>query len=74
MSSAKELYYKITDLSEQVKNAEDAKLPKEVWDHILQELLAAKAEFKSVTGRDYRPPPEPSLWSCCFLCLEGFGQ
>ena len=57
MSSEEELTIKITDLAEQVKNAKAAKQPKEEWDPILQELLAAKLEYKKVTGHDFGPPP-----------------
>jgi aspartyl-tRNA synthetase len=60
MSSEEELTNKITALAEQVKNAKAAKLPKEEWDPILQELLATKVEYKNVTGKEYGPPPSSS--------------
>jgi aspartyl-tRNA synthetase len=60
MSSEEELAIKISNLADQVKNAKAAKQPKEEWDPLLQELLAAKVEYKNVTGHDYGPPPSAS--------------
>lgn len=58
MSSEEELTAKINDLGNQVKESKAAGKPKDDWDPILKEMLAAKAEFKAVTGRDFGPPPK----------------
>ena len=53
----KELNTQIAALGDQIKAAKQAKKPKEEWDPILKEMLALKAQFKQVTGKDHGPPP-----------------
>lgn len=58
MSSEEELAAKITALAEAVKVAKGEKKPKEEWEPVLQEMLAAKQEYKRVTGNDFGPPKQ----------------
>ena len=58
MSTEQELVAQITALGDQIKAAKQANKPKEEWDPILQEMLAAKAKFKEMTGKDYGPPKQ----------------
>jgi aspartyl-tRNA synthetase len=58
MSSEEELTAKIAALGEQIKAAKAAKEPKEVWESTLQEMIAAKNEFKNVTGKDFGAPAQ----------------
>lgn len=51
---------KITELGNQIKDAKAAKKPKEEWDPLLQEMLAAKAKFKEVTGAEFGAAPAAS--------------
>lgn len=45
-------------LADAVKAAKEAKAPKAEWEGTLQELLQKKAAFKTLTGRDFGPPPK----------------
>jgi aspartyl-tRNA synthetase len=54
------LVQKIITLADQIQSAKAAQQPKSFWESTLQELLAAKAEYKNVTGKDYGPPPSSS--------------
>jgi len=58
MSTEEEISAKIGELGESIKAAKAEKKPKEVWDPILKEMLALKAKFKEVTGKDFGPPPK----------------
>ena len=57
MSSEEELTAKINALGDQIKAAKSAGQPKEEWEAILKEMLAAKDEYKKVTGQAFGPPP-----------------
>ena len=37
----------------EIKQAKDAKQPKEVWDPLLQQMLAAKAQYQQLTGQPF---------------------
>jgi len=56
-AAEKELGEKIAELGNRIKEAKAAKKPKEEWDGILQDMLAAKAKYKAVTGKDFGGPP-----------------
>jgi len=56
MSSEEEIAAKIAQLGEEIKQAKAEKKPQEEWDGILQEMLAMKAKYKEVTGKDFGPP------------------
>ena len=58
MSTEEELTALIASLGEQIKVAKAEKKPKGEWEPLLQEMLAAKAKFKEVTGKDFGPPPK----------------
>eukprot|EP00339_Tiarina_fusa_P026522 CAMPEP_0117031312 /NCGR_PEP_ID=MMETSP0472-20121206/22522_1 /TAXON_ID=693140 ORGANISM="Tiarina fusus, Strain LIS" /NCGR_SAMPLE_ID=MMETSP0472 /ASSEMBLY_ACC=CAM_ASM_000603 /LENGTH=605 /DNA_ID=CAMNT_0004739615 /DNA_START=125 /DNA_END=1942 /DNA_ORIENTATION=+ len=58
MSTEEELTEQIKDLGAQVKAAKDAGKDKAEWEPIVKDMLAAKAKFKEVTGKDYGPPPK----------------
>lgn len=47
---------KITDLGNQIKEAKTSGKPKEEWDPLLQQMLAAKNEFKATFGKDFGAP------------------
>lgn len=47
---------KITDLGNQIKEAKTNGKPKEEWDPLLQQMLAAKNEFKATFGKDFGAP------------------
>ena len=48
MSTEEELTAKITVLGNQIKETKAAKKPKEEWDPLLQEMLAAKVRVSQV--------------------------
>lgn len=55
MSSAEELGAKIAALAERVKVAKAEQKPKAEWEGTLHELLAAKVEYRNVTGKEFGP-------------------
>ena len=58
MSTEEEIKAKIAELGEAIKTAKAEKKPKEEWDGVLKEMLALKAKFKEVTGKDFDPPKQ----------------
>ena len=56
MSTEEELNTQIATLGDQIKAAKQAKKPKEEWDPILKDMIALKARFKQVTGKDHGAP------------------
>jgi len=56
--SEEELTKKISELGEQIKQAKSENKPKEEWEPLLKEMLAAKSTFKEVTGKDFGPPKQ----------------
>lgn len=60
MSSAEDLSTMITDLGNQIKAAKLAGQPKQKFEGILQEMIACKAEYKTLTGEDFGSPPPTS--------------
>jgi aspartyl-tRNA synthetase len=55
-ASIEELTARIASLGIQIKDAKDAKKPKEEWDPMLREMLAAKATYQAVTGQPFGQP------------------
>mmetsp|Transcript_41932 Transcript_41932/g.51055 ORF Transcript_41932/g.51055 Transcript_41932/m.51055 type:complete len:608 (+) Transcript_41932:60-1883(+) len=58
MSSEAEIESKIKELGDGIKAAKGEKKPKEEWEPLLKEMLAMKAKYKEVTGKDYGPPAQ----------------
>ncbi|CDQ60482.1 unnamed protein product [Oncorhynchus mykiss] len=54
-SSASGLYESVTKQGDTVRKLKSEKAPKDQVDAALKELLALKAEYKQVTGHDYKP-------------------
>jgi aspartyl/asparaginyl-tRNA synthetase len=52
-----DLIERIASLGTSIAEAKSAKLPKEQWDPQLREMLELKAEYKSMTGNEYRAAP-----------------
>ena len=58
MSTEEELTAKIAEIGDQIRQAKASGQPLDVWNPMLQELIATKAKFKEVTGKDFAPPPQ----------------
>uniref|UniRef100_A0A3P9JHS8 Bifunctional glutamate/proline--tRNA ligase n=1 Tax=Oryzias latipes TaxID=8090 RepID=A0A3P9JHS8_ORYLA len=54
-ASAADLFSSITAQGDAVRQLKAAKAPKEEVDAAVKQLLALKAEFKKITGQDYKP-------------------
>jgi len=54
--SVEELTARIAELGEIVKSGKTEKKPKEEWEPSLQEMLALKNKFKSITGSEFGAP------------------
>ncbi|XP_053721197.1 bifunctional glutamate/proline--tRNA ligase isoform X1 [Synchiropus splendidus] len=57
-------FTRVAEQGELVRKLKAEKAPKDQIDSAVQQLLALKAEFKKVTGQDYKPgmtPPTPAL-------------
>ncbi|KAM9568159.1 bifunctional glutamate/proline--tRNA ligase-like [Salvelinus alpinus] len=59
-SSASSLYESVTKQGDTVRKLKSEKAPKDQVDAALKELLALKAEYKQVTGHDYKPGASPA--------------
>ena len=51
-----ELSQQIAALGLSITQAKAAKQPKEEWDPLLQQMLALKVQYKSISGMDYQAP------------------
>ncbi|GKY99310.1 hypothetical protein MPSEU_000886100 [Mayamaea pseudoterrestris] len=60
MSTEEELNAKIAALGDQIRQAKAAGESQDVWNPFLQEMIATKAAFKELTGKDFAPPPQQS--------------
>uniref|UniRef100_A0A8C6VY94 Bifunctional glutamate/proline--tRNA ligase n=1 Tax=Nothobranchius furzeri TaxID=105023 RepID=A0A8C6VY94_NOTFU len=58
-NSAPDLFASIVAQGEAIRNLKAAKAPKEEIDAAVKQLLALKAEYKQVTGQDYKPGAAP---------------
>ena len=58
MSTEEELTVKIAEIGDQIRQAKASGQPQDVWNPMLQELMATKAKFKEVTGKDFAPPQQ----------------
>mmetsp|Transcript_41566 Transcript_41566/g.97272 ORF Transcript_41566/g.97272 Transcript_41566/m.97272 type:complete len:531 (-) Transcript_41566:528-2120(-) len=56
MTSESELLAKIEAAGEELRAAKSSSFEKASWEPLLKELLAAKAEYKTITGKDYINP------------------
>ncbi|XP_038824862.1 bifunctional glutamate/proline--tRNA ligase-like [Salvelinus namaycush] len=84
-SDACAVFFGIVAQGEKVRDLKTAKAPKEKVDKVVKELLSLKAQFKQLTGQDYKPgmaPPASSTTqkaatpapsadstSCPFACI-----
>uniref|UniRef100_A0A3Q3L771 Bifunctional glutamate/proline--tRNA ligase n=1 Tax=Mastacembelus armatus TaxID=205130 RepID=A0A3Q3L771_9TELE len=62
-TSASDLFSSIVSQGEAVRQLKTAKAPKDEIDVAVKQLLALKAEFKKLTGQEYKPgmaPPTPT--------------
>lgn len=62
-SSSSNLYDRIAQQGEVVRKLKAEKVPKDQIDAAVKQLLALKAEYKQITGEDYKPgatPPQKS--------------
>uniref|UniRef100_A0A8C4HIH8 Bifunctional glutamate/proline--tRNA ligase n=1 Tax=Dicentrarchus labrax TaxID=13489 RepID=A0A8C4HIH8_DICLA len=58
-TSAGDLFSSIVAQGETVRQLKTAKAPKDQVDKAVQQLLSLKAEFKKMTGQDYKPGMAP---------------
>jgi aspartyl-tRNA synthetase len=58
MSTEEELTQAIETLGNQIRAAKTAGEPQEVWNPFLQQMMAAKARFREVTGKEFAPPKQ----------------
>uniref|UniRef100_A0A8C6PTQ0 Bifunctional glutamate/proline--tRNA ligase n=1 Tax=Nothobranchius furzeri TaxID=105023 RepID=A0A8C6PTQ0_NOTFU len=58
-NSAPDLFASIVAQGEAIRNLKAAKAPKEEVDKAVQQLLSFKAQFKQLTGVDYKPGMAP---------------
>uniref|UniRef100_A0A1A8L4V1 Bifunctional glutamate/proline--tRNA ligase n=1 Tax=Nothobranchius pienaari TaxID=704102 RepID=A0A1A8L4V1_9TELE len=58
-NSAPDLFASVVAQGEAVRNLKAAKAPKEEVDKAVQQLLSFKAQFKQLTGVDYKPGMAP---------------
>jgi len=56
MTTEEDLIALIASFGDQIKAAKAENKPKEEWDHILNDMLSAKAKLKKVTGKDFGLP------------------
>ncbi|XP_056623093.1 bifunctional glutamate/proline--tRNA ligase isoform X2 [Triplophysa dalaica] len=59
-SSPASLYSRVSDQGEVVRKLKTNKVPKDQIDAAVNQLLAIKAEYKQVTGQDYKPGAPPA--------------
>lgn len=59
-SSPASLYSRVADQGEVVRKLKTDKAPKDQIDAAIKQLLDLKAEFKQVTGQDYKPGAPPA--------------
>ncbi|KAG9336815.1 hypothetical protein JZ751_003163 [Albula glossodonta] len=62
-SEASGIYERVAQQGEVVRKLKAEKAPKDQIDAAVKQLLALKAEFKQITGQDYKPgmaPPSPA--------------
>ncbi|CAL8404112.1 unnamed protein product [Boreogadus saida] len=58
-SSSSCIYTRVTEQGELVRKLKTEKAPKDEIDAVVKQLLALKAEFKQITGQDYKPGMTP---------------
>ncbi|XP_072018982.1 bifunctional glutamate/proline--tRNA ligase-like [Amphiura filiformis] len=54
------LYNKVAAQGDKVRSLKSSKAPKEEVDAAIKELLAVKADYKNLTGSDYKPGAPPA--------------
>ncbi|XP_030233251.1 bifunctional glutamate/proline--tRNA ligase isoform X1 [Gadus morhua] len=59
-SSSSCIYTRVTEQGELVRKLKTEKAPKDQIDAAVKQLLALKAEFKQITGQDYKPGMTPT--------------
>lgn len=59
-SSSAALYARVADQGEVVRKLKTEKAPKEQIDAAVKQLVSLKAEYKQVTGQDYKPGAPPA--------------
>uniref|UniRef100_A0A8C8HUV6 Bifunctional glutamate/proline--tRNA ligase n=1 Tax=Oncorhynchus tshawytscha TaxID=74940 RepID=A0A8C8HUV6_ONCTS len=87
-SDASTVFSCIVAQGEKVRNLKTTKAPKEEVDKVVKELLSLKAQFKHLTGQDYKPgmglpassapqkaaSPSSDSASCPFACVTQQGE
>ncbi|GAA6225930.1 bifunctional glutamate/proline--tRNA ligase-like [Lates japonicus] len=59
LSSSSDLYERVAQQGEVVRKLKSEKAPKDQIDAAVKQLLALKAEYKQVTGQEYKPGAAP---------------